>query len=331
MALVSVIIPVYNGEETIRETIESVLDQTCSDFELLIINDGSSDQTLDVVSHLIAATHDSRIQLFSYPNSGVNASRNRGIQHSIGEFIAFLDADDLWTTDKLETQLMALQTHPDAAVAYSWVDYIDADGNFLRRGSYCDFSGNVYAQLLLSDFLENGSNPLIRRSHLMQVGLFDESLSYGEDWELWIRLAARYPFIAVGRSQILYRVSFHTASTHTTKMEAQVLQVIEKSFAQAPDSLQYLKRISISNLYKYLICKTLENVSERNQGLIALKFLWLSIYNDPHLLKAKVLLKVLVRIAITLGLPAKASPPLLNRFKKSLNIDALLGYVRLDP
>lgn len=331
MALVSVIIPVYNGEKTIRETIESVLDQTFSDFELLIINDGSSDQTLDVVSRLIATTNDGRIQLFSYPNSGVNTSRNRGIQHSISEFIAFLDADDLWTADKLETQLIALQTHPDAAVAYSWVDYIDEAGNFLRRGSYCDISGNVYAQLLLSDFLENGSNPLIRRSHLMHVGLFDESLSYGEDWELWIRLAARYPFIAVRRSQILYRVSSHTASTHTAKMEAQVLQVIEKSFAQAPESLQYLKRNSISNLYKYLICKTLENVSARNQGLIALKFLGLSIYNDPPLLKAKVLIKVLLRIAITLSLPAKAAKSLLTRFDKSLNINALLGYVRLEP
>jgi glycosyltransferase involved in cell wall biosynthesis len=327
MALISVIIPVYNGEKTIRETIQSVLDQTFSDFELLIINDGSQDKTLDVVFTIA----DPRIQIFSYPNSGVNASRNRGIQKSTGEFIAFLDADDLWTPDKLDAQFMALQENSDAAVAYSWVDYIDESGKFLRRGSYCAASGNVYAQLLLSDFLENGSNPLIRRSHLNQVGLFDESLSYGEDWELWIRLAARYPFIVVTRSQILYRVSSHTASTHTDKMAVQVSQVIEKSFAQAPESFQYLKSVSMGNLYKYLTYKTLEGLPERNQGLAALKFLVLAIRNDPNLLKEKVLLKSLLKILIVLGLPAHQSRKLLNRSQNFLNVSSLLGYIRLKP
>jgi glycosyltransferase involved in cell wall biosynthesis len=120
MPLISVIIPVYNGEKTIKETIEAVLNQTFSDFELIVINDGSQDSTLDIVSSI----QEARIKVFSYPNAGQAISRNRGLSHACGEFIAFLDADDLWTPDKLEAQLKALQANPQAGVAYSWTAWI---------------------------------------------------------------------------------------------------------------------------------------------------------------------------------------------------------------
>jgi GT2 family glycosyltransferase len=93
-----------------------------------------------------------------------------------GEFIAFLDADDLWTPNKLEAQLAALQDNPNAAVAYSWTDFIDETSQFLRPGPHFTISGDVYAELLRGNFLANGSNPLIRRQALIKVGSFDESL-----------------------------------------------------------------------------------------------------------------------------------------------------------
>src|SRR3712207_3352824 len=114
MPLISVIIPVYNGEKTIQETIESVLNQTFPSFELIVINDGSHDSTLDIVSSI----KDPRIKVFSYPNAGLSASRNRGISVACGEYVSFIDADDLWTPDKLEAQYKALQANPQAAVAY---------------------------------------------------------------------------------------------------------------------------------------------------------------------------------------------------------------------
>src|SRR4028119_812278 len=112
MSLISVIIPVYNGEKTIQETIESVLNQTFTDFELIVINDGSQDATLEIVERI----QDSRLKVLSYPNAGQAASRNRGLSHASGEYISFIDADDLWTPDKLEAQLRALQDNPQAAV-----------------------------------------------------------------------------------------------------------------------------------------------------------------------------------------------------------------------
>src|SRR4028119_546862 len=116
MPIISVIIPAYNAERTIKETIQSVLNQSFQDLELLIINDGSQDSTLDVVESI----QDPRIRVFCYLNAGSSASRNRGIGLAKGEYISFIDADDLWTVDKLESQFKALQENPKAAVAYSW-------------------------------------------------------------------------------------------------------------------------------------------------------------------------------------------------------------------
>ncbi|MGL4503477.1 MAG: glycosyltransferase family 2 protein, partial [Planktothrix sp.] len=198
MSEISIVIPAYNAQETIQKTIESVLNQTVQDFEIIVVNDGSTDSTLDAVSQI----HDPRIRVFSYPNSGAASTRNQGFKHSSGEYIAFLDADDLWANNKLELQLKALQNNPQAAVAYSWTDYIDESGEFLRPGTHVTKNGNVYPALLVQNFLESGSNPLIRREAFAEVGGFDPSLLGGQDTDLYIRLAARYPFIGVPVVQI---------------------------------------------------------------------------------------------------------------------------------
>lgn len=308
MSLISVIIPVYNGEKTIRETIESVLNQTFLDFELIILNDGSQDSTLDVVSSI----QDSRLKVFSHPNAGLAASRNRGTFHAVGEYISFIDADDLWTPDKLETQLKALQDNPEAAVAYSWTNYIDESGQFLRRGGYLTANGDVYAKLLVVDFLENGSNPLIRRQALIQVGGFDESLSAAEDWDILLRLAAQYSFVAVPYPQILYRVSANSMSAHVVRQETACLKVLERAFNQAPESLQYLKKYSIANLYRYLSFKVLDAYPDRKRGLIATRFLWKLITNDLVSLRQYSTWQVLFRVAVWVILPPHKAQRLID-------------------
>lgn len=327
MPLISVIIPVYNGEKTINETIESVLNQTFQDFELIVINDGSNDATLKIVESI----NDLRIKIFSYPNAGPNPARNRGISQANGEYISLIDADDLWVFDKLETQLQALQANPEVAVAYSWSDYIDESSKFLRRGSHISATGNVYQHLLLSNFLENGSNPLIRKQALVEVGGFHESLTHAEDWDMWLRLASRYHFMAVPSSQILYRVSRDSSSCNIYKLESGCLQVINQAFAQAPESLQYLKRYSLANLYKYLTSKALEGSVERSNGFTAARFLWQAIRNDPLLLRAPVLVKVLFKIAAIALFPSPVAQILLTKVGKLSDVQALYGYMQLDP
>jgi len=312
MPLISVIIPVYNNESTIQETIESVLTQSFSDLELIVINDGSQDSTLKIVSSIL----DPRLKVFSYPNAGLAATRNRGISHASGEYISFIDADDLWTPDKLEAQFKALQANPQAAVAYSWTDWIDESGQFLRPGGHISVKGDVFATLLVRDFVESGSNPLIRAEALAEVGGFDESLPAVEDWDMWLRLAARYEFVCVPSPQILYRVSSSSMSSNVWKMEAGSLRVIERAFAVAPESLQHLKREVLGSRYKYLTFKAVEGTPERKKGLAAVRFLWQMVrYDRSMLLRSQILAIVLVKIAIATLLPSQLSQALLKAGK----------------
>ena len=321
MPPISVIIPVYNGEKTIRETIESALQQTFQDFELIIINDGSQDATLSIVNSI----KDPRIKVFSYPNTGSNPSRNRGVYHATGEYIAFLDADDLWTPNKLESQLIALQANPQAAVAYSWTNSIDELGQFLRQGSHISVTGDVYKQLLLSNFLDSGSNPLIRAHTLAAVGGFDESLAHGEDLDMWLRLAAHYQFVAVPSPQILYRQSSNSVSSNIQSMEASTRRVLEQAFERKPE-FKHLKRKSFGNLYKYLTYKALEKPPKRRlESLIAARFFGHIVINDIALLREQFIWKVLLKIILGLFLQPQQAQKLINtKFNTLYNIQSTL-------
>ncbi len=325
--IISVIIPVYNGEKTIKQTIESVLNQTFSNFELIVVNDGSQDSTLKIVSNI----QDPRIKIFSYSNAGLSATRNRGISLASGEYISFIDADDVWTRDKLQAQLEALQENPYAAVAYSWTDHIDESGKFFRAGPHFTFIGDVYARLLLIDFIGNGSNPLIRAQAFVEVGRFDESLPAVEDWDMWLRLAARYHFVVVPSPQVLYRIFVNSMSFNVRGMEKSSLRVIERAVAQAPESVAHLKKFSLGNRYKYLTWKALDGTPERRRALTALRFLWHTVSNDPSLLHRRIIWKVLLKIVIAVLLPSQSALVLLKKMGRLSDLDTLFLHTQIEP
>ncbi|NEQ65641.1 MAG: glycosyltransferase [Symploca sp. SIO2D2] len=313
MPTISVIIPAYNAESTIKETINSILNQTFTDFELIIINDGSQDSTLEVVSSI----SDSRIRVFSYSNAGVSAARNRGIAEAKGEYFSFIDADDLWTPDKLEAQLAALQANPQAAVAYSWTDWVDESGQFLRPGSRAKSNGNVLSELLFRDFIASGSNPLIRKEALTQVGGFDESLTPAADWEMWLRLAGKYEFVNVPSAQILYRVSPNSMSANIWRMETESLEIIDRAFAQGAESSQNLKKQVLGERYKYLTLKAVEGKLERRRGLSAARFFLQAIRYDPSwLTRTKLMLILILKISLATVLPPQQAKQFLNKVQK---------------
>nr|WP_290223445.1 glycosyltransferase [Trichocoleus desertorum] len=328
MPQISVVIPAYNAEKTIKATIDSVLSQTFSDFELIVVNDGSLDTTLNIVANI----QDPRIKLISQPNSGPQKSRNRGIREAQGEYLSFLDADDLWTPDKLEAQLKALQANPDAAVAYSWTNWIDETGQFIRRGAYVNATGNVYEKLLLIDFVESGSNPLVLRQALDEIGNFDESLVGGQDWDMWLRLAARYPFTVVASPQILYR-KYPNSNSWSNNVERQELgfkRVIEKALTHAPEAIQRRKKDILANRYKCLVVDALERPAGQKRGLTAARFLWVALRNDPALLRARVLVKLVLRTAVVISLPPPLAQVLLLKAENLLDVRALYGYLRIE-
>lgn len=327
MTTISVVIPVFNGEKTINETINSVLNQTFLQFELIVINASSTDKTLEVISKI----KDSRLKIFSYPKANVAVNRNRGISHSVGEFISFLDADDLWTTDKLEAQYQALIENPNAVLAYSWTNCIDETGKFLRSCRKVELTGNVYPYLLLDDFIGSGSNVMIRKQELIKIGGFDELLTNAQDSDLWLRLAAYYQFALVPKVQILYRISATSMSADVRNMEKSCLQVIERTFNQTPTSLQYLKPYSIANTYKSLLYRTLEGQPARNKGWIAAKFLAQVIKTDPSIIFTKVIFKLLLKIAVIIALPNRCANFWLTKIPYISNTSTLLGYLKFEP
>jgi glycosyltransferase involved in cell wall biosynthesis len=310
--MISVIIPAYNSGKTINKTIESVLKQTFTNFELIVINDGSQDSTLEIVSQL----KDPRVKVFSYSNAGAPVSRNRGLSLAVGDMVSFLDADDIWTPDKLTSQWQALQENPTAKVAYSWTDYIDENGDFLRSGCHFTANGNVYQHLLLKNFLENGSNPLIYKEAILQLGGFDESLKAAQDWDMWLRLARHFLFVAVPTVQILYRLSPNSLSCNLGRQETASLLVLEKAFNNSSSLVQEVRSKSLVNLYNYLTCKALQQPYNRRKGLEAARFLWKCIINDSSRLKRfQLTLKLLFKIAIIIILPTNRSTALLTNIK----------------
>lgn len=281
MATISVIIPAYNAQKTILKTIESVQQQTYSNFELIVINDGSTDNTLEVVKSI----KDERLKIFSYKNGGVAVARNRALSHASGEFIAPLDADDLWTPDKLELQLVALQNHPEAGVAYSWTTrFIDGQEESLNPDLPIYFNGNVYPKLLLYNFLSNGSNPLIRRKAIESVGEFDPACVPCEDWDFYMRVAVNWSFVVVPKHQILYRLSSNSGSANFKVIEKASFATIEKAYQTAPSELQYLKNQTLVWSYQYFAHLYLlysKDISEIN---IAAKRLWKAMCLNPRIL-----------------------------------------------
>ncbi|MEM9246980.1 MAG: glycosyltransferase, partial [Cyanobacteria bacterium P01_F01_bin.153] len=332
--LISVIIPAYNAVATLRTTLASVLNQTHSHLELWVIDDGSTDGTAAMVEKLRREWQDDRLRVASFENGGQAIARNRGLELSQGSYIAFLDADDTWTPTKLMDQLAALMENPNAAVAYSWTDYVDDDGTKLHRGSYVALSGSVLGALMVVNFLENGSNPLVRRAAIAQVGPFTPELVPSEDWDLWIRLAEQFEFIAVPEVQILYRVSATSQSANVRRLERSCVACLERAFYRNP-LLRPRRRQSFGNLYKYLLHKVLDEaiVTEKQPSwkrfLLAIRLCANLLVRCPQFLIKRLIVKIIARLFLLLlhSLPivGKVLEKGIAAVDPMTRVDALLG------
>ena len=323
---VSVIIPVYNGGKTIKETIQSVLNQTFTNFELIIINANSTDATLSIISQI----EDERIKVYSYSKANVAVNRNRGIKHATGDYITFLDADDLWTDDKLAAQYTALQSNPQAGVAYSWTNCIDENGKFLRKTSQVNWNGDVYSKFLLDDFIGNGSNVMIRRELLIEVGGFDEKLTNAQDTDMWLKLSALSNFICIPKAQILYRILTDSMSSNVLGLEKSNLEIIQRAFAHKKAKYyQHLKSKAIGNLYKYLCYKVLKAAPGKQQTTVATRFLFTAIKTDISILFKPIIFKAFFKLIAMAFLPPNWANMLLKKLPRLSNTSTFLGYEKI--
>lgn len=245
MPTVSVIVPVYNVERYVADAIASVLAQTWTDFELLAIDDGSSDRSAEI----IRGFSDPRIRLIAQSNRGLAGARNAGIRHARGRYLAFLDSDDLWHPEKLARHLEHLEARPEVGVSYCPSEFIDDEGRRLGYFQSPKLRGIEARDVLLRNPVGNGSAPVIRRETFAAIRYvklhdgvsedwyFDESFRQSEDIECWMRIALTTPwrFEGIAEALTLYRVNAGGLSANLGRQLATWERALDKARAVAPD------------------------------------------------------------------------------------------------
>ena len=245
MKLVSVIVPVYNVENYIAQTIKSILNQTYPHFELLIVDDESPDRSREICQQF----RDKRIKIISQKNRGLAGARNTGIRHAQGDYLAFLDSDDLWLPEKLARHVQHLESNPQVGVSFSRSQFIDSEGQSLGIYQMPKLQNITPSHLLCRNPIGNGSAPVIRRQVFEAICFqdnlhgevenfyFDENFRQSEDIECWLRIAAETPWQIEGipEALTLYRVDGEGLSANLFKQFDSWKQMIDKHRDRSPE------------------------------------------------------------------------------------------------
>lgn len=248
--------PAFNAERFLGQTLRSLLQQTYPRLEIVVVDDGSTDATAEIAASLARQHH--RIRLIRQPNAGVAAARNVGIQSASGEFIAPVDADDIWFPEAA-AKLVERLRRPDSRVdvAYAWAVTMDQFGHV--DGGHCSsrVQGNVYRTLLCHNFLGNASSSMIRRSELDRIGGYDPQFrqlkAQGcEDWDLYLRLAERCRFGVVPEFLVAYRRAGGSMSSNASTMAKSHQQLLTKVRMRSKSLPPHLHRLSTSSFYLHL-------------------------------------------------------------------------------
>lgn len=209
MPLVSIVTPTYNRADFLPAAISSVLAQTYEDFELIVVDDGSEDDTRAVLEPFLG---DKRVRYFYQENQGQSVARNYALAQSSGEFIAFLDSDDLWCPNKLEKQLSAFDANPDADIVHGDEVLIDEQGEVITEKNMKRYSGRITRQLL-ADNSVSITTALVKRRCFQEMGGFDTSVGVADDYDLWLRFSAKYRFYYEPGIVASYRVMTNQISS----------------------------------------------------------------------------------------------------------------------
>lgn len=288
--LISVIIPLYNKEEQIGSTIESVLNQTFSDYEIVVVNDGSTDNGLKTVE----SYHDPRIRIVSQKNSGVSVARNRGIHEAKGAYIAFLDADDQWKKEYLQSQIDAIRSFPDCSVFATAYEYKDENG-VITPAIFRGVNFNGSAGIMDNYFkVASVSAPPIWTSAVMvkkdcfgKVGGFMPGVATGEDLLLWAELASEYK-IAFTKTSL---VQYNLPSGGTLRIDPKDMS--KRNDIVREELIRLKKEKNPLGLRLYLSfwdkMRAVINIRKGEQ-IETLKYAWSSIRWNPGNVKAYVLL-----------------------------------------
>jgi len=239
--LVSVIIPAYNSGEFISEAISSVLRQTYTEYEIIFVDDGSTDSTREIIENNFP-----QIKYFYIPNQGVSRARNYGIRRARGEFIAFLDADDLWLPEKLEKQLNVFKAYQDCMLVFTEELVFDTNGfrkaRFLKKEKL--MKGDVVKNIFIYSNVTT-STVMVRRDVFQEIGYFEENLKAAEDDNLWMRIAYKYTIHLLDEELIHYRLTENSLSRSSSNLLDGVCKNIELIENKYPDLRRHLGRATL--------------------------------------------------------------------------------------
>jgi glycosyltransferase involved in cell wall biosynthesis len=229
---VSVIIPAYNAARTVDQTLDSVLSQTFQDFEIVVVDDGSTDDTPAVLARRRA-----RLRVLRKVNEGrPAAARNLGVRASCGEYVAFVDADDTWHPDKLARQVAMLDRDPTIGLVYTADATINARGDIVSVNPCPPGArGRIYDVLRVHNVMV-GSSVVVRRDAFDQVGGFDQSLTSIENWDLWIRISSRWAIECIDEPLTFYRMHEGNRSGSVQLRRQNIFRVLEKHHEAAERS-----------------------------------------------------------------------------------------------
>ena len=288
--IISIVIPMYNVEKYIAESVNSVLDQSFHHFELILVDDGCTDGTLDVLKQY----DDVRIRIISQRNRGLSGARNTGIEASRGIYIALLDADDYWSKDKLAKHIMHLNHNPNVGVSYCPSLFVDEDSQLLGVGQFPKLEQITKQYIFCRNPVGNGSAAVIRRSLLDEIGYygvgqdkyrkmyFNENLRQSEDIELWTRIAISTNWLFEGIEQPLtyYRVNEGGLSANLTKQFDCWLQAVELNKNKDPDFYKDYFQLAKAYQLRYMARRAVQSRSR----IDALKLIHRALFCDIRIL-----------------------------------------------
>jgi glycosyltransferase involved in cell wall biosynthesis len=271
---VDVVIPAYNADAYISQTLESVAKQTYPINSIIVVNDGSTDETQIRVLEFATAHPSLKTTLLNQANLGLSTARNTGIKNSYADYIALLDADDLWAPEKLLKQMQVF-THsawPKLGVVYCAYQVVNEQGLVLASNSrdvICpSLRGNIYKELLLGNFISgSGSSVLIKRSVFSDVGLFDQDLRACEDWDMWMRIAKQFQFDFINDTLVSIRVHQNNMQKDSMRMLSAELMVLNKFFDQGDENTFLLWKIRTFLLNKGLSASAIPGFENCNVKL----------------------------------------------------------------
>ena len=327
--LVSIIVAAFNAAATIEETCRSALAQTYPSIEVLVVDDGSTDTTADIVTELAAA--DPRLRLIRQPNLGVAAARNCGIAAARGELLAPLDADDLWAPGKIAAQVARLaQAGSDTALVYCWWAWIDEHNSVLDRSPPWRIEGRALQRLLEINVTGNASVPLFRRSVVLELGgyrsqLRDDGCQGCEDWDLALRVAERHRVAVVPEVLVGYRRRSDSMSTQDDRMWRSRAAVAQSIAMRNPSISSAMLRRSQGQFALHLagVAFWRGDILRACRWGLRTRPLWLGIAVSPYI--ARLLLRHIYRGAAT-------RPRLVAHgltFDSSCPADPLIPYDRI--